>query len=781
MERENYYILLNLSIDPPEMDPGVIEAAILQKKAEWSRLRNHPTKGLQAQKFINMIPDIEQVMRDDALRQQEAADAVETIEKGKEAKLSEIESHIDILMGKGFIADEDIARLADTHGVDKGEIQGIIAAKKNAHYIRVDQQINLRMGKGYLTEAELSKIAKQNGMEISELRSRVHCPIVKDEKEAGEIKSRPLEKAIEKAINDNLNIIGKSSLYDFLGALENSELETLQEKASKKKKDISLSAKKDAMVTASNILVGHCLTIFKTNETRIAYDVSLATAKLASLESDINIAAANNRIRHEYVDILINKAMQFGMDRQEAIDYLREYCQKKKYRLESKPEIKQKLVLVAGAAVLAAVVLIVGGVIFISTYQTSSLKTEYKKLLTTIDAQNAPEAKIAILEQYIKSHEPGEWVTDAESRVNKLKQVLVAGRLNRFLKEADALVQAGEYKKALALYNGQLASSTDAGSKKILTDLIQKTLALSEQKDFEAVSAISLKGEPDQKMALYRKYLADHPDGKNKNQVNALINEMSGEYFIYVTKQVEAYNQAEKWEDSYQLCKQYTEIYDNSNSDRIKQLLPDLEEKIRGEKIFAGLVEKAAAKGTDYAAALEIFKEYLEAYPDTTISTKIQKEIDRFNELITAQAAEKAAQDLRAQLAKTGGRFVERTAGAVVDTRTGLMWQLMDSAAIEGKECLTYDEGKDYVKNLKTGGFSNWRLPTPAELTGLHEGSPAFSAIGPKTYWTSENYTGYADGWHVMVDTLTTADGVHWGIEKKDSMECGAVRAVRNP
>lgn len=781
MERENYYILLNLTIDPPETDLSVIDATILQKKAEWSRLRNHPTKGLQAQKFINMIPDMEQVMRDEALRAQEAAAAAATIEKGKEAKLSEIDSHIDILMGKGFIADEDIARLAEIHGIDKTEIQGIILSKKNARFIHVDQQINLRMGKGYLTEAEVSKIARQNGLDPAELRNRVRCPIVRDEKDAGEHKSRPIEKSIEKAISDNLNIIGKSSLYDFLGVPENAELEALQEKAAKKKKDLSLSAKKDAVFTASNILVGHCLTTFKTNDTRIAYDVSLATAKLAALESDINIAAANNRVRHEYVDILIAKAMKFGMDRQEAADYLQEYCRKKKYRLESKPKARRKQVMALGAALLAGVVLLGAGFAFWSFHQASSLKNEYARLLASVEAQPEPLQKIALLETYVKTHEPGELVTAAAGRISEIRTTLGEDRLNRFLKETDALVQAGEYKKALEAYNRQLSETTDAAGKKILADRIQKAHVLSESADFEALSAVSLSGEADQKMALYRKYLTDHPEGKNKDRVNALVNEMSGEYFIYVTKQMEVYNQVEKWEDSYQLGRQYIDLYDNSNSDRIKQMLPELEERIRGEKIFAGLREKAAARGEDYAAALQIFREYLAAYPETVISGKIQKEMARLKDLITAQAVEKATQNLRAELAKTGGRFAERAPGVVVDTRTGLMWQMMDSSAVESGKCLTYDDGKEYVKQLKAGGFSDWRLPTPAELTGLHVTAPVFPSPGAKTYWSSENYTGYADGWHVMVDTLASEDGARWEVVKKDALECGAVRAVRNP
>src|SRR6056297_4322796 len=107
MERENFYILLELSIDPPETDPAVIEKQIKKKKAEWSKLRNHPTKGLQAQKNISLIPEMEKVMLDPQLRAEELEAAKGAIQKGKENKYPEIDRHIDILMGKGFIAPEE--------------------------------------------------------------------------------------------------------------------------------------------------------------------------------------------------------------------------------------------------------------------------------------------------------------------------------------------------------------------------------------------------------------------------------------------------------------------------------------------------------------------------------------------------------------------------------------------------------------------------------------------------------------------------------------------------
>ncbi|MFW5975437.1 MAG: hypothetical protein ACOCP6_01625, partial [Desulfosalsimonas sp.] len=162
MERENFYILLELSCDPPETDPEVIEKAITKKQSEWSRLRNHPTKGLHAQKCINMIPEIRRVMKDDALRAKEAEAASELLTRDRESKYPEIDRHIDILMGKGYVTPEEKIRLASVHGLDESQIQDRLNARKNEKYSRIDQQITLRMAKGYLTESEVEKIAKRN-------------------------------------------------------------------------------------------------------------------------------------------------------------------------------------------------------------------------------------------------------------------------------------------------------------------------------------------------------------------------------------------------------------------------------------------------------------------------------------------------------------------------------------------------------------------------------------------------------------------------------------------
>ena len=68
------------------------------------------------------------------------------------------------------------------------------------------------------------------------------------------------------------------------------------------------------------------------------------------------------------------------------------------------------------------------------------------------------------------------------------------------------------------------------------------------------------------------------------------------------------------------------------------------------------------------------------------------------------------------------GRYLDHGNGAIKDTRTGLMWTKKDSYADLG-ECLDWDDSRRYVSALRTGGYSDWRLPTVKELKGIYEES----------------------------------------------------------
>jgi hypothetical protein len=90
----------------------------------------------------------------------------------------------------------------------------------------------------------------------------------------------------------------------------------------------------------------------------------------------------------------------------------------------------------------------------------------------------------------------------------------------------------------------------------------------------------------------------------------------------------------------------------------------------------------------------------------------------------------------------------------VQDKRSGLLWQKDGTAS--GK--LNFYQAADYAKNLKLGGLSDWRVPTPEELAAIFPATAApftntpytkeMCCMGPhewNSYWTSELDEGLPD------------------------------------
>jgi broad specificity phosphatase PhoE len=136
---------------------------------------------------------------------------------------------------------------------------------------------------------------------------------------------------------------------------------------------------------------------------------------------------------------------------------------------------------------------------------------------------------------------------------------------------------------------------------------------------------------------------------------------------------------------------------------------------------------------------------------------------------------QRLAENIRAQIKQSQGRYLSSGDEIIKDSTTGLMWAILDSQSELGR-CLNYDSAMNYVRNLRNGGFSDWRMPTTAELAGIYKNYPFFPATGAQWYWTSETYV---KGYNRIANVVTTKRETVFKREYFDLDQCGAVRAVR--
>ena len=253
---------------------------------------------------------------------------------------------------------------------------------------------------------------------------------------------------------------------------------------------------------------------------------------------------------------------------------------------------------------------------------------------------------------------------------------------------------------------------------------------------------------------IYLDYLKAHPQSTQKL---VIADRIAG-----LTEQLE---RKTKWAQ--------TRAYANDAShdivDRIRRLKAYLEENPASP--YAGSARELVA----------------DLQPDFQRAIMARKAAEARRQLLARQQAErvraeKARQRIArlqasaaAQLRAVSSRYKDNGDGTVTDRVTGLVWSLLDST-LELGTCIDYPQAKAYVRGLRTGGHSDWRLPNAGELATIYKNPPYFPPTGADWYWTSESF---ARGYHRVVDVVTTTPETVFERASRDENSCGAVRAVR--
>jgi len=441
------------------------------------------------------------------------------------------------------------------------------------------------------------------------------------------------------------------------------------------------------------------------------------------------------------------------------------------------PKIRLSKKIVA-LAVAAVIILGAGSFLAMRFIKSKRVEDAYKSALANVENQSGLRAKVAILQSFVDAHPEGELAQNAAAKIKEIRNLFAKQDFKLTMSKAEELIKNNNNEELTAVYQAYLRKHPRSIHAATIKQKIKELALLNANKDYDELVKSAPSG-PIERISSYFKYLAKNPDGKHRDEVKKLIAGMSSEYYRIINQEITSCSNQEDWEQCIQLCDTFVAIYpDHKMANDIKKFKAFANERLKDQKILADLKQNAERAGQDYKAAKKVYFNYLNAHPDSSLKDKIIAEIAMLKEHERLAQIQNSREEIAALLKESGGRFVDNHNDTIKDTKTGLVWCMLDSL-MKQQKCISCAEAKTYVKALKTGGHQDWRLPTESELVEIYKKKPFFPLRETEWYWTSKSYSRYSDGWQEMVHIVTTRPETKWENEQANAKDCGAVQAVR--
>jgi hypothetical protein len=364
---------------------------------------------------------------------------------------------------------------------------------------------------------------------------------------------------------------------------------------------------------------------------------------------------------------------------------------------------------------LLGIVLIAAAAVYFFVLSPSSPDHEqiYQDTLVKVDLSDNIDEQVRLLEQFLATVGPdSEWAQTARMKITELQTMAETAAYAQAASEADALAADNQHLKAADIYRAHLRQFPGSPNAPAIKTKISELADLAEKTDYAAVEAAAASGKPD-RIDAYQHYLKRHPQGKQVEEVKKLIGAMEGEYFAYIEKKIAKSARLEEWDNCTAWANKYIAVYpEGPRTEKLKKFLPLFAKNRLEYADYKRVLEEARAAGNDYAKARKVLADYLEAFPRTHLAKKIKSQIVHYEKMVAETHRNNQLSSIEAALLKSKKRFTANKNGTFSDKRTGLMWSTLDAGSALGN-CLKYKSARAYVKTLNTGGFKDWRLPTP--------------------------------------------------------------------
>ena len=427
------------------------------------------------------------------------------------------------------------------------------------------------------------------------------------------------------------------------------------------------------------------------------------------------------------------------------------------------------------------------------TYADQLEAEEFKNLIQEINDlplddnfQNAAKQKLL---SFLKQFPGTVYEEEIKSRIDDIPFMMDDAEYAR-LKN----IPKNHYSQRLMAYQAYLTRHPDS----VNTDSVRELLDSLGQAFYKHIKLQKATCDEEQSwlkcIKLCEYFLDNFKEHARVKDVTALLRDMTGRAaYAKVAEKVEAAGSLSREAET--LLETYINDYpDSPLREKAEAQLALIRNKLGREKTWQEVINFVKNDQHSIFERVDRMAGYLNQQPSgihkedaQNIYAWLLKEKERALRQMSQQAeAEKRQQQQEAiisrekkrivnQIQHSGGRYKIEREDTVTDQETGLTWCMLDSLILSNK-CMDYKTAKQYVHDLTTGGFTDWRLPDPNELLVLYNSKPTFPLTDAEWYWTSEAF--YA-AWEEKVNTVVRSDSGVWQKAETNLEKCGAVRAVR--
>jgi outer membrane protein assembly factor BamD (BamD/ComL family) len=295
---------------------------------------------------------------------------------------------------------------------------------------------------------------------------------------------------------------------------------------------------------------------------------------------------------------------------------------------------KVPLLALLGIGVGAFAVIAVIVVLTFHILENRDLSEGYGDLVAQLERTQAPERRIELLTNYLEKYPNSAYDADIRSRIEEARNSIEDREYEKATLSVSALPMDEHYEaKSIEIFRQFLERYPNSRHTEKINQSIAEIKNLLDQYYYEELKRAATL-DFNKRLDAYRRYIAQFPSGKYRNDVEILMNEMGEKYLAFLHEEAASCEQSSRWESCIKHAENFITAYAGHDlAQKAQALKTDLEDR----RDYQQLVSSAEDAGKDYQKAHKRFEAYLKDHPQTTQRKHIEDQLARLSEKMKAQ------------------------------------------------------------------------------------------------------------------------------------------------